>query len=123
MVPFDSSGVMVAGIVGQTGLRVGKGRRGPGISGLPTQVTSWKQQAVEGMSTLFADRRSQSDAAGEEAVKAELYQQIGEVKVDLDFLNTIQSRTSRCFRNLLLATSPQFVLTKGLGSHFQTKQK
>src|SRR5436189_5397918 len=51
----------------------------------PNQVTNWKRQAVEGMSSVFADRRSKLDTS-EETVKAELYQQIGEMKVELDWL-------------------------------------
>jgi transposase-like protein len=38
----------------------------------PNQVTNWKRQAVEGMSSLFADRRSRPDTS-EETVRAELY--------------------------------------------------
>jgi len=51
----------------------------------PNQVTNWKRQAVEGLSSVFSDRRSRPDAS-EEAVRAELYQQIGEMKVELDWL-------------------------------------
>jgi transposase-like protein len=47
----------------------------------PTQVTTWKRQAIEGAPTLFADRQSQPDT-NEEALKAELYQQIGQLQVD-----------------------------------------
>ena len=51
----------------------------------PNQVTKWKRQAVEGVSALFADRRSHPDTS-EEALKAELYQQIGQLQVELDWL-------------------------------------
>ena len=51
----------------------------------PNQVTNWKRQAVEGLGTLFADRRSRADIT-EEALKAELYQQIGQLQVELDWL-------------------------------------
>lgn len=51
----------------------------------PNQVTNWKRQAAEGMPSLFADRRSRPEA-NEETLKAELYQQIGEMKVELDWL-------------------------------------
>jgi len=51
----------------------------------PNQVTNWKRQAVEGLSTVFADRGSRPDTS-EEMVRAELYQQIGEMKVELDWL-------------------------------------
>jgi transposase-like protein len=51
----------------------------------PNQVTNWKRQAVEGMSSVFADRRFRADTS-EETVRAELYRQIGEMKVELDWL-------------------------------------
>ena len=51
----------------------------------PNQVTNWKRQAAEGMSSLFADRRTRPDN-GEESLKAELYQQIGQLQVELDWL-------------------------------------
>lgn len=51
----------------------------------PNQVTNWKRQAVEGMASVFADRRSKPDTS-EETVKGQLYQQIGEMKVELDWL-------------------------------------
>ena len=51
----------------------------------PSQVTTWKRQAVEGVASLFADRRSHPDTS-EEARKAELYQQIGQLQVELDWL-------------------------------------
>ena len=38
----------------------------------PNQVTNWKRQAVEGMSSVFADRRSRPDTS-EATIKAELY--------------------------------------------------
>jgi transposase len=51
----------------------------------PNQITKWKRQAVEGMSSLFADRRTRADN-GDEALKAELYQQMGQLQVELDWL-------------------------------------
>ena len=51
----------------------------------PSQIAAWKKRALEGLSELFADgrRRAPQD---EEALKARLYQQIGQLKVELDFL-------------------------------------
>ena len=51
----------------------------------PNQVTNWKRQAMEGVPGLFVDRRSRPDTS-EEALKAELYQQIGQLQVELDWL-------------------------------------
>ena len=51
----------------------------------PTQIAVWKKRALEGLPELFADgrRRAQED---DEGLKARLYQEIGQLKVELDFL-------------------------------------
>lgn len=51
----------------------------------PNQVMNWKKQALDQMPSVFNGRREQ--ATKEEAVeKAHLYQQIGQLKVELDWL-------------------------------------
>ena len=51
----------------------------------PSQIAAWKKRALEGLRELFADgrRRSRED---DEALKGRLYQEIGQLKVELDFL-------------------------------------
>jgi len=51
----------------------------------PNQVTTWKRQAVDSLSQVFMDRRS-GGPESEDALKAELYQQIGQLQVELDWL-------------------------------------
>ena len=51
----------------------------------PNQVTKWKRQALELMPQLFADHRLRGNET-DEALKAELYQQIGKLQVQLDWL-------------------------------------
>ena len=51
----------------------------------PNQVTNWKKQATDGMPSVFTDRRSKADNS-EETLKAELYEQIGRLQVELDWL-------------------------------------
>jgi transposase-like protein len=51
----------------------------------PNLVTKWKKQAIESLPDVFSTRRER-DAEGEAAHKAELYQQIGQLKVELDWL-------------------------------------
>lgn len=51
----------------------------------PNQVSQWKKQALEELPHVFSDRRSR-DASEDEAMKAELYQQIGQLQVELEWL-------------------------------------
>lgn len=51
----------------------------------PTQIAAWKRRALQSLPEAFADgrRRARDD---DEALKARLYQEIGQMKVELDFL-------------------------------------
>lgn len=51
----------------------------------PNQVTKWKRQALELMPQLFSDHRLKGNET-DEVLKAELYQQIGKLQVQLDWL-------------------------------------
>ena len=51
----------------------------------PSQIASWKKQALQGLPELFADGRTKKQQ-GEDDLKGQLYQQIGQLKVELDFL-------------------------------------
>ena len=51
----------------------------------PNQVTTWKRQAIEELPEVFADHRLRGNES-EEALKAALYQQIGQLQMDLDWL-------------------------------------
>jgi len=51
----------------------------------PTQIGFWKRQAIEGLPDVFGNGRDQMRQQSDQE-KAELYQQIGQLKVELDFL-------------------------------------
>jgi len=51
----------------------------------PVQVAQWKKQAQEGLPTVFANRRGKV-AETEAAQQARLYEEIGRLKVELDWL-------------------------------------
>lgn len=51
----------------------------------PVVVGQWKKQLREGLPQVFADRRAQT-AQAEAELQALLYQQIGQLKVELDWL-------------------------------------
>ena len=50
----------------------------------PSRIHAWKRVMVEGSQELFQDGRSQGKA--NEALIAQLYQQIGQLTVERDFL-------------------------------------
>jgi putative transposase len=51
----------------------------------PAQVAAWKRQALEGLPGVFSNGRGKGQK-GEEELRAQLYQEIGQLKVELDFL-------------------------------------
>jgi len=51
----------------------------------PVQITHWKKVVLEEAPTLFSRRRG-AQSKEEDALKAALYQQIGQLKVELDWL-------------------------------------
>lgn len=51
----------------------------------PNQVMSWKKQAVEALPDAFSTKRAHA-AQDDEELKSQLYQQIGQLKVELDWL-------------------------------------
>ena len=51
----------------------------------PNQVTTWKRQVVEALPQVFADHRLRGNES-EETLKAALYEQIGKLQVQLDWL-------------------------------------
>ncbi len=52
----------------------------------PTQIAAWKKRVLEGVPELLADGREGKDKQEREALVAQLYQQIGQLKVECDFL-------------------------------------
>jgi len=51
----------------------------------PTQITQWKKQLLEALPEVFS-RRRQRDQQQQDELTAELYRQIGQLKVELDWL-------------------------------------
>ena len=49
-----------------------------------TQITQWKKQAQEGLKEIFADRRGK--AKNQEPLIDKLYQNIGRLQVELEWL-------------------------------------
>lgn len=51
----------------------------------PNQVLQWKKQALEALPETFSSKRARA-AQDEDALRAQLYQQIGQLKVEVDWL-------------------------------------
>ena len=51
----------------------------------PNQITQWKKQLMEELPVLFSDKRVKA-GKDQEAREERLYQQIGQLKVELDWL-------------------------------------
>ena len=51
----------------------------------PTQIAQWKKQALDGLPSVFSIRASEQQKSEEELINA-LYQQIGQLKVQVDWL-------------------------------------
>jgi transposase-like protein len=51
----------------------------------PSQITQWKKQLLDSAEQVFSDRRV-SEKKDQEELLAKLYQQIGQMKVELDWL-------------------------------------
>ena len=49
------------------------------------QIRQWRQKLVDELPGVFSDRRQKNDKEAEE-VTSELYRQIGQLKVELDWL-------------------------------------
>lgn len=50
----------------------------------PTQITRWKSQALTGLEELFSGKPKESEK--DEELTRDLYEQIGKLKVELDWL-------------------------------------
>jgi len=65
----------------------------------PTQARHWKDQAVAGLTVIFSDGIKNELTAKNELIR-ELYQQIGQLKVEGDFL---KKRLARLTENLTVS--------------------
>jgi transposase-like protein len=50
------------------------------------QIAKWKKQLLENAASLFADGRSKANKGDDDRLKDRLYQQIGQLQFELDWL-------------------------------------
>lgn len=77
----------------------------------PTQIAQWKKQALDGLPEVFSPRASDR-AKSEEALIASLYQQIGQLKVQVDWLEKNQRHSVETKRALIEPTHPQLSIVQ-----------
>jgi putative transposase len=58
----------------------------------PVQISQWKKQLLDGVESLFGDGRKRPQEDGQ-AVQAELYEQIGRLKMEVEWL---KKNSARC---------------------------
>jgi transposase-like protein len=51
----------------------------------PNQIRQWRQRVLDELPDVFSDRRRKQDQEGEE-MTSELYRQIGQLKVELEWV-------------------------------------
>lgn len=57
----------------------------------PVQISQWKKQLLDGAESLFGDRRRRETEAGE-ALQAELYERIGRLNMEVEWLKKSVAR-------------------------------
>ncbi len=72
----------------------------------PVQITQWKRVALEALPDIFSSRRG-AKRKDEEILKAALYQQIGQLKVELDWLKKRRDLPIEQKRQLIEPGHPQ----------------
>jgi putative transposase len=77
----------------------------------PNLFTNWKKLALEQLPDLFSDRRSRA-ARDDAELKAQLYQQIGQLKVELDWLKKKLAWSVDDLRQLIEADDKQLSLRR-----------
>ena len=77
----------------------------------PTQIGIWKKQALELLTEGFSSRRS-SAVRAQEDLTATLYQQIGQLKVELDWLKKKLSAGNEILRGMIEPASEQITIQR-----------
>ncbi|MEB3295497.1 MAG: IS3 family transposase [Synechococcales bacterium] len=77
----------------------------------PTQITQWEKQALESIPAAFSSKRDRQEKA-QTGLTDELYQQIGQLKVELDWLKKNLGLNVVAKRALIEPDHPQISLSR-----------
>ena len=77
----------------------------------PTQIAHWKHRLQKEMPELFSARRAKREH-DQEAFQAQLYQQIGQLKVELDWLKKKLGLPPEAKRELIEPEHPQLSIAR-----------
>jgi putative transposase len=77
----------------------------------PTQIAHWKHRLHKEMPEIFSARRAKREQ-DQEALQAQVYQQIGQLKVELDWLKKKLDLTPEAKRELIEPAHPQLSIAR-----------
>ena len=77
----------------------------------PTQITHWKHQLQKEVPQIFSARRDKREH-DQEALQAQFYQQIGQLKVELDWLKKKLDLPRDAKRELIEPSHPQMSIAR-----------
>ena len=73
----------------------------------PNQIHTWKKQLVDGAAQLFEDRRTTRIDSEQRAAEAELFEQIGRLKMELEWIKKKLPSSPDSRRGLIAPQHPQ----------------
>src|ERR687887_2876481 len=77
----------------------------------PTQIAHWKHRLQKEMPDIFSARRAKREH-DQEALQTQLYQQIGQLKVELDWLKKKLDLSPDAKRGLIAPEHPQISIAR-----------
>jgi len=77
----------------------------------PSQIRAWKAEALKGLEVIFADQRRHQDEDKDQLIQ-ELYRQIGQLKVELDWLKKNLDFSTEHKKELIDKEHPMISITR-----------
>jgi putative transposase len=78
----------------------------------PIQVSQWKRQLLDGASKLFTRGKKSKEQNQGQAKEAELFQQIGRLQMELEWLKKISAADARGLRKLVDHDHPELSVSR-----------